>query len=124
MCLRDLLSSITTGGFGSWPERSISSVHVLVFARQILHRVRHLFAGSVIFFLVAAGLLVREFMFLATWPEVDAIVTETHVIEESSGPNGHPLYRSQIDVRYDLEGVAAQGRAVSTYWTGDRAQAQ
>jgi hypothetical protein len=83
-----------------------------------------LLAGGILFLLVAVGLLVRQYLYMATWPEADAIVTGTRVIEEKSGPSGHPLYRSQVDVRYDLHGQAVAGHAVSTYWASDRAKAQ
>jgi hypothetical protein len=74
--------------------------------------------------LVAIGLLARQALFLVTWPETDAVVTGTRILEKKSGPNEHPLYRSQVDVRYDLHGQAVQGHAVSTYWASDRATAQ
>ena len=83
-----------------------------------------LLAGGLLFLFVAAGLLVRQFLFLATWPETDAIVTGTQILEEKSGSNGRTLYRSQVDVRYDLHGQAVKGRAVSTFWTSDRAKTQ
>src|SRR4051812_36679828 len=83
-----------------------------------------LLVGGLLFWLIAVGLLVRQFLFLATWPETDAIVTGAQVVEQSAGSNGHPLYRAQVDVRYDLHGQAVRGHAVSTFWTSDRAKAQ
>ncbi len=83
-----------------------------------------LFVGSALFVFLAVGLLARHFLYMFTWPETDAIVTGTHVLEETSGPSGHPLYRSQVDVRYDLHGQAVRGHAVSTYWTSDRRKAE
>ena len=74
--------------------------------------------------LVAVGLLVRQFLYLATWPQTDTIVTGTRIVEEKSGSNGHPLYRAQVDVRYDLHGQAVQGHAVSTFWTSERDKSQ
>jgi hypothetical protein len=83
-----------------------------------------LLVGGFLFLLVAAGLLVRQFWFMTTWPETDAIVTGTRIVEEKSGSNGRPFYRAQVDVRYDLHGQAVQGRAFSTYWSSDRAKAE
>jgi hypothetical protein len=83
-----------------------------------------LLVGGLMLLFGAVAVLVRPFLLLATWPETDAIVTSTRIVEEKSGSNGAPLYRSQVDVRYDLHGQAVRGQAVSTSWTADRAKAQ
>jgi len=84
-----------------------------------------LLVAAILFIVVALGLTVREFMYLADWPEVEAKVTATRVIEEQSGGNdSHPLYRPEVTVLYTVAGHPQQGHAVATYWSDDRHDAE
>lgn len=84
-----------------------------------------LLAAAILFLVVAAGLTVREFVHLAGWPEVETTVLATRLQEERSGGNdSHPLYRPEVSVRYVADGKTYQGRAVATYWSSDRHDAE